>query len=294
MRSLPVCVLLAGLFASTAAHSAETVGKAERTDLHGEETVIMMAVSVLVLVSALAGIAWSQVESDVSTFVPSDLPVYVSGQRLDPREGGHRVAVSREKGLTIDGVLYLPLWKAAPYVPAVRSDGMHYAADGANRAANAVLEAGGTREAARQAMIDFWQGEFGDSLTVVPTGPWTFDLTYRGQTLGKSVVGIEGYHPEKQEPDNFRFLTSTYHQIVSEIAQGFLVVCGSGYFYWISRADTPAAMESLENVASRARPIRTVNGKAIYETQYLVDGAYGLSSSAVADFVAHARKEPQR
>ncbi len=141
----------------------------------------MMAVSVLVLASALAGIAWSQVESDASTFVPSDLPVYVNGQRLNPRDGGHRVAVSREEGLTIDGVLYLPLWQAEPYVPAVRSDGMHYAADGANRVANAVLEAGGTREAARQAMIDFWQREFGDSLTVVPTGPWTFDLTYRGQ-----------------------------------------------------------------------------------------------------------------
>ncbi len=222
----------------------------------------MMAITSLVPVWLLVAIASSHVEGESTTFVPSNLPVYVNGQRLDPRDGGHRVAVSREEGLTIDGVLSLPLWKAPPYVPAVRSDGMHYAADGAHRAANAVLEAGGTRETARQAMIDFWHREFGDSLTVVPTGRWTFDLTYRGQTLGTSVVDIEGYHPEKWDKDNFGVLLSTYHETIRYIERGYLLVCGRGYFRTIQPADAHVAMRDLAAVANRALPVETTTDES--------------------------------
>ncbi len=240
---------------------------------------------------ALAVAASAQVPDTMNEFVPSNLPVYVNGQRLDPRDGGHRAAVSREGGLTIDGVLYLPLWTASAYVPAVRPDGMHYASEGSQLAATAVLDAGGSREAARQAMIDFWRREFGDSLTVVPRGPWEFDLTFRGQTLSGVTVTREGYRPEKWMKDNFPVLQSNYRETIKYLKKGYLLVCGEGYFLRVKPGDAATAKNSLSRVAARAKPAYVVGGRTIYETQYLVDERYGLTTSAVEDFVEHGRKE---
>jgi hypothetical protein len=91
--------------------------------------------------------------------------------------------------------VYLPVTKSPPFVPPVKVDGMHYAQHVAMVAADEKLAAGGSRDAARQSMIDAWDREFGSELTwaVDPADKYQFILTDHEQSLVVSVPRVAGY-----------------------------------------------------------------------------------------------------
>lgn len=246
-----------------------------------------LLVPVLLAVWAASGIAVQNTD-ETRAFVPSNLPIYVHGQKLDPRDGGHLISLDREKGLMIDDVLYLPLQKYRPYVPAVESEGLHYFAESAARIGSDALKTGGV-EAAREAMLKHWS-KYADSLKVTQIGKYEYELTYHGSSAGVAVPEVP-FEPEKQQPDNFEHgLKPRFRSIVSRLEKGYILLLGMTYFLEIKESDAARVIPELTTVARRARIKYTVGDEVIYRHESLADGKYRLGSAAVADFVANENK----
>jgi hypothetical protein len=247
--------------------------------------------TILVLLFSLYTSFAGASSDSASTSVSSTLPIFVNGQRLEPRDGVHRISVSRETGLMIDAVLYMPVQYFPPYVPSVRADGMHYACEAAWRAGGAVFDSTGNRETARDAMLAFWKREFGDSLVVIQKSEWDFELSMPGQPgspVMLSLACFDGYHPECQLTDNFQAVAARYHEIVDSLNRGCLLLPGQGYEVSILPADAPQALEEIEARLRQPRPAFSMVGdELIYAGWKILDGKYVLDSPTVRDLLGY-------
>jgi hypothetical protein len=239
-------------------------------------------VALLMCVSATAYAETTVVdERSIATCVP----VYVNGLRVEPVNGQHHLVLSREDGIVINGVPYMPVTPFPKYVPAVKADGFHYAVDGAHRAANAAYEAGEGRDAAKEAMVAFWRREFGDDLAVTQTGEYDFRLEYKGQSVGVTVTNEDGYHPENQAVDNFKAVQSRFDMIAQSIGEGYLVLAGQAYARIIQPGDIGRALKEIDALAKSEKVIPLID-QARYEGEWIVDGKYRLSASIINDLVS--------
>jgi hypothetical protein len=245
-----------------------------------------LVVTVLLAVWAANGIAVENTD-ETTAFVPSNLPIYVHGQKLDPRDGGHVVSLGREKDLMIDDVLYLPLQKYRPYVPAVESEGLFYFVDRAAHLGSDALETGGV-EAAREAMLSFWK-QYEDSLEVTEAGRLQYKLSYRGESVLVSV-SEQPFEPEKQQPDNFNALNHAYRRTISDLEKGYMLLYGMVYMNRIDPSDAESVIIELQGLADRAQFICKVGEELVYRPEALAGGKYRLGTSEVADFVAQKNK----
>jgi hypothetical protein len=231
---------------------------------------------------------------ELSTRVPCDLPILVNGQRLDPCDGVHNISLSRQTGLMVDGVLCIPVTQSPRYVPAVRSDGMYYLVDAGNRAADAAFDSTGNRQAAKEAMLAFWDREFGDSLIVTQRGEWDFEIAFRDHPQLQIIMSLacfDGYHPECQSPDNFDAIEGLYEELCDYLAKGFLVLCGHGGIHPILRADARQALEEIRALQSNPPPGSTIGDRLVYGRVELVGGKYVLGTSEVADLVGYSNRQ---